>query len=98
MQLDKMKKADLVKLARELRQELKLTKKKSGEKAVEELPLYALSQVTHNGVDKIIILKYDLDTGKGQVVDEIEEINKDLANYLFDKKVLEYLDNQVLED
>lgn len=98
MQLDKMKKADLVDLTRKLRQELKSLKKTQDTKESGDLPLVALSQVRINGVDKIVILHYNIETGDAKVVDIEDQMNKHLSNLKFDESVLEYLDQQIVED
>lgn len=95
---DKMKKADLVKLVRELRQELKMNKKKADKVKADDLPLVGLSQVRHNGIDKVVFLKYDLETGNAKVEKVNKESNKHLANHYFDQMVLKYLEEQELTE
>lgn len=98
MQLDKMKKADLIDLARKLKQELKLLKKTQETKESGDMPLVALSQVKHNGVDKIVRLKYNLETGKGEVVEQIDQIHKQMSDLNFDNLVIKYFTDQELKN
>lgn len=100
MQLEKLKKADLIKLARELKQENKLLKKevtnvKNGELSDDKLPLIAATSYKNaEGQYFVDILKYSPDENLVKLDKRIEETTSELALYKLEMVIAEQMVNQ----
>lgn len=98
MQLEKLKKAELVKLARELKQELKAKKKEVDSVDPDKLPLIAQTYY-RNGDDHVVeIFKYSPKNGQTVLVEKIVESNKELALYKLEMAIAERLMEQVYQE
>ena len=101
-QLEKLKKADLVKLARELKQENKLLKKElenvqSGELDDSKLPLFAHTYY-RDGDDHVVdVMKYSPESNNVKVIEKIVEHSKDVALYKLEMVIAEKFHQQVYE-
>lgn len=103
MELEKLKKTDLVKLARELRQEVKLLKKQvENVKTVElddsKLPLLAHTYYRKGNNHIVDIFRYCPTNNNIKLVNRIEETNKALALYRLEMNIAEQIESQVLEE
>jgi hypothetical protein len=102
MQLEKLKKAELVKLARELRQENKLLKKqvdnvKNVELDDSKLPLLAHTYYKQDGQHIVDIVKYSPASNNVKLHKRLVESTKYLALHKMDINVAEHLDEQTYE-
>lgn len=99
MKLDKMRKDDLVDLARKLTQELKMAKKEKVKEELdaEELPLVATSAVRKDGKDYVVKLKFDFDSGQAAVVERTEYPSTHMCLYEKEKLDVLEVEDQVLK-
>ena len=103
MKLEKLKKADLIKLARELKQENKLLKKqvdnvKNVELDDSKLPLIAHTYYQQGKIHIVDIFKYSPESNNVKLIKRIEESSKELALHKMDINVVESnIDNQIFK-
>lgn len=100
--LDKLKKTDLVKLARELKQENKLLKKElenvqSGELDDSKLPLFAHTYYKDGDKHIVDVMKYSPESNNVKIVEKITETSKELALYKLEMVIADKFHQQVYE-
>jgi|11_taG_2_1085331.scaffolds.fasta_scaffold01085_15 hypothetical protein len=101
-QLEKLKKADLVKLARELKQDNKLLKKElenvqSGELDDSKLPLYAHTYYKDGDKHVVDVMKYSPESNNVKVIEKIVENTKELALFKLEMVIVDKFHQQVYE-
>lgn len=102
--LDKLKKADLVKLARELKQENKLLKKEVENVTTQnvdesKLPLTAVTCYKKaDGDFRLDILKYCPDNSNVKVVKSVSETTRELALFKLEMVIAEDIMQQELKN
>ena len=98
--LEKLKKTDLIKLARELKQETKLLRKElenlqSGELDESKLPLYAHTYYKEGDQHVVDVMKYSPESNNVKVIEKIVERSKEIALYKLEMVIAEKFHQQV---
>lgn len=101
--LENLKKSDLVKMTRDLKQENKLLKKeieslKAGELDDNKLPLYAHTYYKNGNKHIVEVMKYSPESKNVKIIQKIEEQNKELALYKLEMVIAEKFYQQVYNE
>lgn len=101
--LEKLKKTDLIKLTRDLKQENKILKKelenlKSGELDDSKLPLFAHTYYKKGNTHIVEVMKYSPNSNNVKVIQTIEEQSKELALYKLEMVIAEKFYQQVYNE
>lgn len=101
--LEKLKKTDLIKLTRDLKQENKLLKKelenlKTGELDESKLPLFAHTYYKKGNMHVVEVMKYSPNSNNVKVIQTIKEQSKELALYKLEMVIAEKFYQQVYNE